>query len=782
MMQREYSTYKSILEEMDIENAIATEQDKFLKDHKFNCTYQNKSYVFLIKVPCEKRLSCYEEYLNKIALAMLELFNNAKSKVFDLDLSLIISKLIQDFSSILDREIMYCLDKEIALYREKNNINCDMISPEQSVVYLTDFFSKFKEKKFKEHMQENYLRLFLLYERITKNFIKNTSLAFNRILADFDAYIIPAFFSASSRDTIFSASSRDTNTTIKLTNISLAGDLHKKGQQVLILHFTQAGKEISFIYKPSPIYLDALVVGDTSLLTKLWPNEFKHKFSLVDILNEHIKNSYTDNQQFLPTYTIIPRIDNSKTSTMEESRQLSKEYGYLSFISVKPFNHPNGNWLFELACRQVRIPGLEQLQEDKAKEQSQENREQKYFDLYFINMLNKAIATQDCNYITRDKNKVKLHSFINGIYAGLLTLFGGADLHADNKIGDHLIDLECFFTQQNPSLREMICLNSEQGAMHGDSLISEEYTCLYDISGIKVKNIKILAKNHLFFYDKNKQMLQSCQPDSDIFLHGYKILISTLTKKCSKLVREWFEWVRKINPYVRVVPYPTGTFYGDIKILRKNNFIPGIIGPNGIGKKEHLKNLGEYQSKKQTDTSIFVVEPLPKISVYCEENIADTIQQLINLNIPVYYARVDERELYNALGKTIIVPKDFRSIPEIATDFYREPPLVFIQSRYNWLLSKNNRKILYTQTKKEVKKLLSETERALVPNFLMKLPNLYFSEEYGFPQLKSKFEQEQKMISSKSEKIELKEPSDEQKEKFKEEQPDSDLEGYTFME
>jgi hypothetical protein len=172
--------------------------------------------------------------------------------------------------------------------------------------------------------------------RLTANFQSNISLACQRIAAD--RGMIERFFAPDYPRFRLGWLARIRST---------GSDFHKGGRQVLILTFgasyqSQHGRwalsgPFQLVYKPSDVEIDCLVAGDSSAINAVVPN-FQAQ-SLFEIFNALVERegATVPNALPLPTYKVLPRktLSSQHPGGQRPFTALRDFYGYIEFLSFE---------------------------------------------------------------------------------------------------------------------------------------------------------------------------------------------------------------------------------------------------------------------------------------------------------------------------------------------------------------------------------------------------------------------------------------------------------------
>lgn len=167
---------------------------------------------------------------------------------------------------------------------------------------------------------------------VTNNFMKNVAQACRRIIED-QQVLTQVFFSDLTAPAITS-----------LQQIESSGsDFHNGGKQVLFLTFAVTSyiahpqdvmpvtQQRKVVYKPSDLEADCLLVGNSAAANAAVPN-FNLQQSLVEIFNAAAQNNAALQIEPLPTYRVLPRNPMSLSGVAAAPFPVGNGYGYIEYL------------------------------------------------------------------------------------------------------------------------------------------------------------------------------------------------------------------------------------------------------------------------------------------------------------------------------------------------------------------------------------------------------------------------------------------------------------------
>lgn len=558
-----------------------------------------------IKVPCGFRWKFYKAQLEEAYSAISSGCLSMKSTKIVFLPKLILHELLTHLASILDEQIIDCLDHEFKNDAENKNIIDKATKREKYIEYCRNTSVEF--------LQERFQNLFETNKIVTHNFIQTRLMALKRIQQDFDV--------------LKSCFLKELGNNIKLYEISSSGsDFHKQGQQVLILTFIDStNKSKKVIYKPSPVQADALLVGNIEELKTINKNYQGH-FSLIELLNSALSE-----ESKLPTYLIVPMNDAEEIEalSMDEipSIHLNAHYGYIKYLQHTPWEEPKSEEIIEKGLK------LEISSQNVQKGLQTE------VDNTFNEFLKKAAEDEKCDFIARNKADVYQYSHDCGLLFSLLLIGGIIDSHCENLLlcfrRPLLIDVEICLNFRLKEIMDALALDINLGSMSGISLMSKDYTFLFHIGGRIPIKIKYAEKNKFFqhLYLKKDDKIVPCSPELETFMKGFKLGLKLFSQNQEKL-KNWFELPCVKNMLIRVPLYTSPNFKDDINNLKKYDFSPVA-----------------YKKIQSTAIELGIMDNQPFCAIYLNNDpLTNIYSEYKSLNIPVFYAVASQNHIYNAYG------------------------------------------------------------------------------------------------------------------------------------
>lgn len=289
-----------------------------------------EDYTIRINVTSLRYTSYYQHLLADIGRTLSKRLDKLNQSLQHSQLSIDTQKVVENYLQGLvvyyETEIISFLGREINGYKKE--------VPQGDI---DDFFNNYLRTRKNKGYSERLKPTTEVYKKITDNFINSGILALNRITNDFDETICPGFLSDNKSEWV-------------LTEIGLTGsDLHKNGQQVLILTFSNKKSKHKVVYKPSPVTADMMLVGDLSRLPELHKKKYHGQSSLLEIAERMLEKTtvpeYISGTQ-LPKYLIVP---------MGDSDNVKDYYGYIEFLSHAPTLNIDEQTIFEASMQKMSL-------------------------------------------------------------------------------------------------------------------------------------------------------------------------------------------------------------------------------------------------------------------------------------------------------------------------------------------------------------------------------------------------------------------------------------------
>jgi len=563
--------------------------------------------------------------------------------------------------------------------------------------------------EFARIMKKRFVRTVL--GNVSDDFVASTRRLFKRLATD-RKLLHKAFLSE------FDAKST------RLEHIQATGsDLHKGGQQVLILTFRDDDDHSQkVVYKPSPVQADAMLFGNVQRLQKI-DTSYRDHFSILEMLNSGLRDDAEEEEEdedseesraALLTYLIVPCCDG-------DWNNVNSHYGYLEYLTHEPWYDravdPNKvvHDILQQNPRQMSGRGLNQLC-------------QREFEVRLANFYRGVMEHEEddgSDYIAKNREEVSRYSFECGVLLALMTAMGMTDGHCENLFVTHrrrpaLLDGETALDQHSRlSPIATNTLGCGQGAMRGNSSMTHEILSLPDVRG--------LVRVRLYFPERNRLLLrtdtglETCDPEVDQLTAGYRAAWNIFYKQRAVLVR-WFELKQVTNMWLRIVPRETYKLKGDmIKTVYNGR----------LSKKHFESDIGAvYESNRAMCRATKLGPVVPWFEIYAPQNRAGLMDAFARLNVPVFYRKADGVRLYaigSALQKSaqqrqvyIVDSDDEDSDEAAAPPFFNRSPLESISRTLTERLSVNNfEKLEETLEVDSIRAALgAEPEIAVLPRVL----------------------------------------------------------------
>lgn len=570
-----------------------------------------------------------------------------------------------------DPQIMIYQNRDIDGYRANISLTdreLDRLSVEEAHNQFDQYLRHraIKAGTYAKYMHATYPNINNFLQRIGTNFYNNTLQAIQRIQNDINLL---------RHDLLKNLGEPITLLNIHFTN----SDLHKQGQQVLILEFANNLNVKKFVvYKPSSVLADAFLVGDMQRLANIDHN-FSECSSLLNIFNRHLNESREHPP--LPTYLIIPRLEG-------DPDKIRSHYGYLEYVTHQPWQEINYMHMLQESLK-VLPPNMRGRNESA----------QEAVKKHFASFLSVAARDLECDFIARTQEEVNIYSRDCGLLLALLVCIGGTDLHCENMIIHRrrpiLIDLEACFTLSGLTPAATACFDHLFGALMQSSASHESVRCLFDINGIEQKTIIHLQKNRMFhLLAQIGNQLRTCQPDRKLLLEGYELGLKLIAANKSGLLN-WIKNIERFNIPVRVIPYATNVFRDEMKSISENNFsvseFVDIRAQHLINDSQDYEHGIQQYQQADPQARIFLEVPLPFYAIYLNNDSNTGIcSEYVAFNIPYYYTRVNERSLCDFNDLIVQVPLHILTpsqisgeepLLELTVNFFPDQSSRFIRDR-----------------------------------------------------------------------------------------------------
>jgi hypothetical protein len=460
-------------------------------------------------------------------------------------------------------------------------------------------------------------------DRLSNNFERNIAEMCTRVFKDRDLLI--HFY----RDLY--------NNSLNITSLdkikSTGSDFHKGGKQVLILTFAityqKAGthaptiEKLRVVYKPSDLEIDCLIAGDSAAVNRVVPS-FMGK-SLFEIYNSRAVQS--PGRESLDTYRILPRRFISAYKG-KHPLPIREAYGYIQYLNHKV--SVSGRMIF----------GLEFLE----------------------------LGESDYLIFPDDKTKSEIIDkfyYKSGAFAALACTFSIGDMHCENirvmKYSPYPIDLEVSVTKEVNDIRDTDLLTKD--AVGGiDGLFSVEK------GGWAIAKPLAKGKASINREDKAEKHHQNrlwsvAHPGNKTpipvseaaLLKGFTIGM-TILSECQKTnaFDSWFARIQHV-----VVRYLIAST-GDLAGIRDQCFLGN---PKLLPNQELRPTLEKLLQKEYKELEKGYVQGDNPNFIY--PKLKQTEDDLLNLDIPVFYHRIGTSYIVDSLGEEVRFT---------ANTFFGEPP------------------------------------------------------------------------------------------------------------
>lgn len=649
-----------------------------------------------IDVPCTTRATCYKNLLIEI---LGQLYDTFRRNIF-LEKVILEPSLIEGLVKTLDQEVCRYIDQDLVAYREVlkrtgESSSKKKLTPIETREALTKYYNDRSKghESYGAYLKKTFPTLASLLTLLSKQFQEAMAKALTRISNDEDG-LQKLFLPNHSDKHYFLA-----------RIISTHNDLHKAGQQVLVLEFkpenqiAETGKEkealkvneaaqgekIRLIYKPASVLVDMMFLGNIQKLKDCGIQnmpQLESAQSITEIINTTIEGKYK-----LPSYIIYPR----------EDENIIDSYGYIEYLP----HHP---WPENL---EKKILAAIEREQDEAEAQNRKLGNlfaiaQKVIEKQFDNILieaQKRIQENDlsCDYIAKNQEEHLCYSYQCGVLAAMATALGITDMHIQNlivsRIQPYLIDLEVSFNQVEASVKATGLLDPVTGSMLKRAIESTSLYFLNSIEGLDQVGINLPQKNQFYLFNPNGPKPMLVNPETEIFNQGFIYFMELLTHK-NESFRQWLAHPLVQSMSVRILPYATSDFIDWLSQYKFEDF--------------QFLSADEQSEKLEKEKEIFFIDLLkqqvmavmdsntsePVLAVFNPVNIKDNFD---SLNIPVFYMKAGENRLIDSAGDTVEI--NYKRIAELCeleedesqklsdlfphTHYFNTTPLEFIVNQIN---------------------------------------------------------------------------------------------------
>lgn len=608
-----------------------------------------------VEVPDSNRARCYQLLLERCYKEIIKYLAEQSKYTADMFTSInpVMKSILEGLAKQLDDEFIDIIDRDLAKYRvdlinrfslpftkKYTQAYFDNLSAKEAQQELTKYYGN--PDVFAKRIQKEYADEYEFCASLTQQFIHNTKTTLKRIISDADLLVdcfLGDLHSPKLRRIIFSGS-----------------DLHKHGQQVLMLEFIdQDGHSRRVVYKPAPLVADAMLFGDVQTLARINPIYEGHQ-SFSELMNGFM------NSKLLPTYLIVPRSDDDT---------LNGQYGYIEFLTHQPGGPDYENVFLE----QVKLLDSKQFEQTN-----------------FQEIANQALSTQlklakknpNCDYIAINDSDIDTFSQTAGYLLVLMIATGMDDSHAEN-IMTHLkqpfpIDGEvCLFVGKD---LVGLCQLAPDGALNNYSKIGKQFKFLTDISGKKTIHV-VTNDNNILYKESPSGELVPCDFNKELLIRSVRNGM-TLLATHEDQVMAWFDDPIVQQMFVRFIPQSTSRFKEELGGIKRKKFSKKEYEAYAIGKiNDHQTGLDLFASRVQAynktlligpDTNatpaIYLDKSLPPLPVpwsviftndLFEKNI---LSEYKTNSIPVFYIRAGGKQLFDFNGDPVLIPENFSLIQQ----------------------------------------------------------------------------------------------------------------------
>jgi hypothetical protein len=459
-----------------------------------------------------------------------------------------------------------------------------------------------------EFMQA-YPRTFLAIETLWNHFTSNILKACQRIIADWKDL-----------DAVFAP---DWKVLTFLSSIRSAGsDFHKGGQQVLFLAFALSGSSdvCRIVYKPSDLEADCLIIGDTLAVNKVYLSRFQNA-CLFEILNQLSRQHPDCRVEPFPTYKILPKNPGSRLKVVpDQPFPVRDSYGYIEFLSSEEGKAPSNIDLYSSGRSDFQI-----------------------FDHQ-----NKANICHDFGTLL-------------GQLAAVAAVFSISDLHMENLLvhnfRPYVIDLENSLTRKITSLADTEMYGGRTGSVDGDYFL--ELWRSSDDQAKSIGEIVVAKRRRNRLWQSPMRLIGTLDYCFSTILAIYNTmdLIHKSLQHGKNPFDPWFARLQE-GVVVRIVPKGTDIFEALLQTVYKKN----MKSP-----RDRIEAEFEAGTLEKFDQTYLTWAPTPAESppyFLClqSENVSS---DLVNLDVPVFYHRLNSSNVMNSNGKTIAIPQTVKIKREV---------------------------------------------------------------------------------------------------------------------
>lgn len=665
--------------------------------------------VIALAVPCKYRATLYYTLLSD---TVSNLYGQYQTHHF-LKNVLMKPALWEHLAELLDKYVILYANFDLADYRKAlhDTINTKELNPN----LLTEYYqSRSQNKTYAEYLVNVFPELIGILELLAVNFKNSLTKTLMRIEADKRELIDIFFHECSSEECVLE----------EITQTD--SDLHKNGQQVMILRFSKRfvnnsnnnneedknihrEESVKIVYKPSSVLMDMLFVGNINQLkhtvaVKTIPS-LDSAQSVAEIVNMCLSNvddiNNNNNQApTIPTYIIYPK----------ENENTLDSYGYIEYLSHRP-------WLESDLKEKVISTILEQLSTSTSKNSIQISQDvvkqsiRKALDEAKKTCLN-TDNKHPCDYVVRSLKQVSRFSRQCGMLAGMATAFGITDMHLENLIVSnlqpYLIDLEISLNQVQLSLEATGFLEGNSGSMLSHLEHHTNFTHLSSIDGMDIVGASIPQKNRLYRLNEQER-LELCKINKVDFDQGFEEVINFIANNGKEFLR-WLDHPLLNQASVRIIPYETQRFYKDMTMLQSMKFKKTDF--------DDLKNSWIKYEIQQLDNLSNITEH--RFAIFLSDNVYNN---LIAGNVPVYYMKTSGKSLINSDGQVVIIDYDKVGkcssieriqLPKNTNDYLQETPLNYIYQQVTRLIFDNQfRQQVLVEAKKLSAKALNNEPKTI---------------------------------------------------------------------
>ncbi|WP_109699466.1 glycoside hydrolase family protein [Chitinophaga deserti] len=406
---------------------------------------------------------------------------------------------------------------------------------------------------------------------------------------------------------------------------STGSDFHKGGTQVLIFTLNVDVVKVfdinplaevkRLVYKPSDIEADCLLAGRADIINAVTPGFMTA--SLFEIYNTQLAAYKLAHPAFtglpLPTYGILPRVYQSTPHV-----QLRNTYGYIEFLNN------------DLTGTTIQFNGYFPFAQS---------------DYLIFNSQNAAAI-------------IRTFYRIEGAICAIACSFSMQDLHLENlrvkQYLPYLIDMEISLNKATNNIGNTSLIAGGQapiGGINGLYLDAQDFHWSTPPAAATGSNCYlqqifevVYKENRLWNWAslRNKQYVPVNQPELLTgFADGMEILRYA---QQNNAFTAWFARLKN-NVVVRYIPYATAIF--------RNTFItPYYFNPsNATGNLYTMPML--VRGMLTTEAHAYQIPDNPNFLVLAGQQCVD---DLTNLDVPIYYYRIGMQEILDSEGAQVAIP------------------------------------------------------------------------------------------------------------------------------